>query len=328
MIFKCKNCSGNMVFNPEKMKMHCPYCDSMDTEEVLYSNNMHICDCCGAEIPINQYDSAGRCEACSQYVIFDERIKGEYEPDKIIPFHFSKNIAKQCIRQEFGEHMYMPDTFLEEVTLKSMEGVYVPFWLYDFETNFDYQGTGLKVNTRTRGNIQYTDNSYYNVVRNFDATFTRMPQDASSGMPNDVMDLMEPYDYSKMQDFHPKYMSGFRGEVYYGGAKIFEPRAAEKTKSASEQLLKDTIRGYTSVTATVNKLNMENTNSEYALLPVWRYLYEYRGKIYPFYVNGQTGKVIGEVPVSKIKKTVYPLTVFALLCLGLWMILYMIGGIL
>ena len=33
MIFKCKNCGGNVVYSPERKKMFCPFCESEDSEE-------------------------------------------------------------------------------------------------------------------------------------------------------------------------------------------------------------------------------------------------------------------------------------------------------
>lgn len=33
MLFKCKNCGGNTVYAPDKGKMYCPHCESIDSEE-------------------------------------------------------------------------------------------------------------------------------------------------------------------------------------------------------------------------------------------------------------------------------------------------------
>ena len=46
-------------------------------------------------------------------------------------------------------------------------------------------------------------------------------------------------------------------------------------------------------------------------MPVWQYLYRYRGKTYQFHVNGQTAKVIGTTPVSLGKVFAYGASVFA-----------------
>lgn len=327
MIYKCKNCSGNMVFKPEIQKMYCPYCDSEDSEEAIVNENTHICNMCGAEIVIGPYESAGKCPSCSQYLIFDERIKGQYQPDTIQPFVVGKDMAKVHIRNAYGEHSYMPDNFLEEVSLQKIEGIYVPFWLYDFYGNCDYDGEGTKVRTSRRGNIETIERSHYHVRRNFDVSYTRMPQDASIEMPDDVMDFMEPYDYSTLKCFDAKYMSGFLAEIYNHEASLYEPRAKQKAQTASQELLQASISGYTGNIVMKNQISIEQKNCEYALLPVWRYFYEYRGKVYPVYINGQTGKVVGETPVSKIKQFSYGMSVFLLTFLGLWMIFYIIGGV-
>lgn len=327
MIFKCKNCDGNMVYNVEERKMQCPYCSSMDTEQIMPGHTMNICDCCGAEIPVGQYASAGKCLACSQYVIFDERVSGEYKPNKILPFKVGKQMAKTLIRREYEKKLYAPDSFLAEANLEKIEGTYVPFWLYNFDANFDYRGIGTRVRKWTSGNTEYTETSYYNVHRNFDAAFRRMPVDASLAMPNDIMDLMEPYEYSSMEEFNPKYMSGFLGEIYSGGAKVFEVRAAEKVRRDAEVLLNKSLSGYVGVTAQDKKLTATNVGNEYVLLPVWKYIYSYRGKQYEYYINGQTGKVVGEAPKSTAKMIAYPTTIFILLTLGLAMLMSIIGGI-
>lgn len=327
MIYKCRNCDGNMVYHVEERKMYCPFCSSMDTEQVLRGKDMHICDCCGAEIPIGRYDSAGKCPSCSQYVIFDERVEDEYKPAKILPFKVGKEMAKTLIRKEYEKKLYAPDSFLSEACLERIEGTYVPFWLYNFNANFNFHGVGTRTRRWTTGNTEYTETSYYDVYRNFNAAFRKMPVDASVAMPNDIMDLMEPYEYQYMENFDPKYMSGFLGEIYAGDEKVFEPRAGEKVKRDAEALLDKSLQGFNRITPTIKKLTATNVGSEYVLLPVWKYLYTYRGKQYEYYINGQTGKVVGDAPVSTVKMIAYPGTVFCLLAFGLCMLLSIIMGV-
>lgn len=327
MIYKCKNCDGNMIYHVEERKMYCPYCSSMDTEQAISGGDMYTCVCCGARIPIGQYDSAGKCPACSQYVIYDERIEGEYKPKRILPFKVGREAAKTLIRKEYEKKLYAPDSFLQEANLERIEGTYVPFWLYNFDANFDFHGTGTKVRSWTTGNTEYTETSYYDVYRNFDADFRKMPVDASLAMPDDIMDMMEPYEYQYMENFDPKYMSGFLGEIYSGDEKVFEPRAGAKVKRDAEILLNKSLNGFQRITPIEKKLTATNVGSEYVLLPVWKYLYSYRGKQYEYYINGQTGKVVGDAPVSKIKMIVYPGTVFFMVMLGMAMLFSIMWGL-
>ncbi len=327
MIYKCKNCDGNMIYHVEERKMYCPYCSSMDSERLVLGRDMYVCECCGGEIPVGQYDSAGKCPSCSQYIIHDERVLGEYKPGKILPFKVGKEQAKTLIRLEYEKKMYSPDSFLAEANLEKMEGTYVPFWLYNFNANFDFHGTGTRVRTWTTGNTEFTETSYYDVYRNFDAAFRKMPVDASVAMPDEVMDMMEPYEYGAMENFDPKYMSGFLGEIYSADAKTFEPRAGEKVRRDAEALLDKALRGFNRITPIEKKLTATNVGSEYVLLPVWKYIYSYRGKKYEYYINGQTGKVVGDAPLSIAKMIAYPSTIFFMIVFGISMLYSMFLGV-
>ena len=219
--------------------------------------------------------------------------------------------------------MFTPGTFLAESTLEEMKGMYVPFWLYDYKADVDYVGKGTKVRVWTGGDTEYTETSYYRVGRNMGIDFRKVPVDASIAMPDDVMDLMEPFDYNVLKEFQAEYMSGFYGEIYNEGADILEERAKRKAESDADTLLRETLTGYTSLMPEHKDIRLNRKEVSYTLLPVWRYIYKYQGKDYPFYVNGQTGKIIGSTPVSKKKVLAYGGTVFA----AVWMALSFLIGI-
>ena len=46
------------------------------------------------------------------------------------------------------------------------------------------------------------------------------------------------------------------------------------------------------------------------MLPVWFMTYKYQDKMYEFAVNGQTGKVVGKLPLSSKLATLYYLKHF------------------
>ena len=106
MIFKCKNCGGNVVYSPERKKMFCPFCESEDSEErqdgVIETSGDEnsiaseasqaagadqpegklsaaegealkkvnkVCPNCGGEIPMTASTSATQCPYCDNYVI-------------------------------------------------------------------------------------------------------------------------------------------------------------------------------------------------------------------------------------------------------------------
>lgn len=312
MIFKCKNCGGNTVYSPEHHGMYCPYCESEkshDRQHDLY--NIQTCPDCSGELQIEVHTSALQCPYCSNYIILNERVEGEYEPKKLIPFKYSKAMVKKLMRENFKSKIFAPTDFLSEARLNSMSGEYVPFWAYSYDTHCVFRGEGTKVRTWTTGDTQHTETSYYHIVRDFNVAYANIPVDASEAMPDNIMDLMEPYDYGELVDFSPEYMSGFNGEKYNMTSDVVEKRANEKMRSSAETLLRQCVSGYSGVTAHTRTVHPTNTGTDYCLLPVWKYIYKYNGEEYPFYINGQTGKVIGKVPVSKQKVMAYGATLWA-----------------
>ncbi|MBO4981649.1 MAG: hypothetical protein J6C84_07115 [Lachnospiraceae bacterium] len=327
MIFKCKNCGGNVVYSPEKHKMFCPYCDSEDSEERsdAVSSGIQICPNCGGEVPVGEHTSATQCPYCDNYLIFNERVEGEYAPAHIIPFQIGKESCKSMIREKFKKCRFAPIDFLSEVRLNSMEGDYVPFWFYDFDTNCDFQAEGTKVRCWTSGNTEYTETSYYHVVRNMDVAFKKIPVDASVKMPDDIMDLMEPYEYQGLVEFKPEYMSGFYGEKYNMPATLVMDRAKMKMMEDTKEMLKASYSGYSRLKVERQQINVNNVSENYGLLPVWKYIYHYKDKEYPFYVNGQTGKIVGTAPLSKAKVWAYTGTLWGCLTLILALVCEIAG---
>ena len=215
MIFKCKNCGGNSVYSPELEKMFCPHCDSLESQErTMEECDKQLCPNCGGEIHVWEHTSSLKCGYCDHYIILNDRVEGEYAPRFVIPFKCGKDKVKALMREKFKRAIFAPTDFLSEVMLDTMEGDYVPYWMADYDVNCDYEAEGIKVRHWTSGDYEYTETSYYEVVRNMDIDYRNIPVDASVRMPDDIMDLLEPYDYSEMVDFAPEYMSGFNGEKY------------------------------------------------------------------------------------------------------------------
>ena len=59
------------------------------------------------------------------------------------------------------------------------------------------------------------------------------------------------------------------------------------------------------------------------MLPVWFLNYTYRGKDYPFAMNGQTGTRFGILPVSRLRKFLLGLALF----LGISALILLFGGV-
>ncbi len=313
MIFRCKNCNGNTVYSPEHLKMYCPYCGSLESDEKKTTGeSLTTCINCGGEITVADFTSASQCPYCDSYIIFDERVTGEYTPHLIMPFKIGKETTKKLMRDKFKSCVFAPDDFLSEVKLNSIQGMYVPFWMYDYHAKCYFDGEGTTTRRWRSGDKEFTETKIYRLVRDMEVDFDKMPVDASEAMPDSVMDLIEPYNYDALETFKEEYMSGFFAERYNQNAMALESRAKNKATADAVALLRQSLSGYNVGVApernTKTSLNSKETN--YALLPVWVYDYKYKDQIHRFHINGQTGKIIGKVPISKKKVWGYGATVF------------------
>ena len=321
MLFRCKNCGGNIVYNPEKKAMCCPHCESLDSEEKMATpqiteDNKVSCASCGAPIELKEHTSATRCPNCGTYGVLDERVTGKFLPHLIIPFKIGKETAKELLKKEFSKRPFTPSGFLSNASLDKMEGNYVPFFMYDYHSDMRYQATGTKVRTWTDGSYRYTETSYYDITREMFADFEKVPVDASIAMDDGLMDLIEPFDYGQLEQHQDKYLSGFLAEKYNMGERDLTPRAVTKVMNDSKAMMEATVVGYATVTNVHENINPIKKAVDYALLPVWEYIFSYQGKEYKYHVNGQTGKVLGKTPVAKGKVVAYGCTVFVLMMIA------------
>lgn len=314
MLYRCKNCGGNVVYDPAGKMMKCLSCGGNESQEMVPSTTPWTCTNCGSQIPFSQYASASRCKACGTYVIRDDFVAYPYGADKVIPFKVTKHEAEEALIAEFGKKLFLPSTFLSEKTLEQLRGMYVPFWLYDYDTDIAYTATGTKVRSWTTGNTQYTETSYYHVARDLHIDYAGVPVDASIDMPDQIMDWMEPYQYGDIEQHDNKFLSGFEAEIYNFPPDQLQPRALDKINVANREWLRKSTSEYSTLTQERMNMNNRPTGNQFALLPVWIYDYRYHGEYYRFFVNGQTKKCVGKAPLSLGKAIGLTSLLFASLC--------------
>ena len=177
----------------------------------------------------------------------------------------------------------------------------MPFWLFDETavTDTSYQGT--KVMSVTHGNELITTTEYYDIRRAGTVRFTRIPADGSKKMPDELMDSIEPFDYSELKPFSTAYMPGYMADIYDVGDRESFERAQKRGSNTALEIMDSTVSGYSSVVPKHREVHVQREKTSYALLPVWMLSTKWNGQNFLFTMNGQTGKLIGNLPVDKGK---------------------------
>ncbi len=183
--------------------------------------------------------------------------------------------------------------------IDEIKGVYVPVWLFDADAdgNARYKATRTRFWSDSRYN--YRETSYFSVTRAGNISFERVPVDGSSKMDDALMESVEPYDFSGVVDFQTAYLAGYLADKYDVGSEESVVRANERIKKSTEDALRNTVVGYTSVVTEASHVNLKNGVAKYALYPVWLLITSWRGEKYFFAMNGQTGKFAGDLPLDK-----------------------------
>lgn len=353
--YKCPNCGGSLKFNAESQDWKCEFClsalnndeiksieerfnteaESMnkgmpepeDIESQRQANlefesdaRIYSCNSCGAEIVTDKTTAATFCYYCHNPAIIPGQLSGSYRPAKVIPFKLKKAAATEMFIKWCKKKPLLSKSFTTSSQLELLSGVYVPFWLFDCDTRGDMTAYAKKVRTWVSGDKKYTETKTYNIVRSGNARFLKLPADGSSKADDKLMETLEPYDYSQMEDFSMSYLSGYMAEKYDKNQNEVFGRIQDRVQQYTKKLLQDTIVGYSSVTVNTCNINIRDSKAAYVLLPTWMFTYKYRGKTYVFAMNGQTGKIAGSLPISTGRAAAWfgavSAGVFALLLIG------------
>lgn len=325
MYYRCDNCGGNMIFNPRKRKMVCESCGSEDSQKVIMQDSMEICDNCGGTLELKDHTLSCKCPYCDAYLILNERMEGEMHPDLVLPFRIDKHEAAERIKKSFGSKLFMPGDFCSASSVEKMEGLYAPFWMFDLHSHVHFEGEGDKIRTWTDGDYQYTETKTFLVKREFTVDYNKIPVDASSVLENDLMDILEPYEYKELIDFEPLYLSGFFADIYDEDKDSSKSRADKKAERYSNQYLDETNVRYNHVRTFINQMDHKEKKAYYTFLPIWKYVYRFNQKNYVFYVNGQTGKAIGSPPISKKRVATLSALLFGSVLFCLEMLVLLLG---
>lgn len=260
------------------------------------------CPSCGAELICEETTAATCCPYCGNPAIVPGKLGGNaLKPDYIIPFKLDKQAAIAALKKHYQGKKLLPKSFTESNHLEEIKAIYVPFWLFDGQADGDISYHATRSFSVQEGDYLVTTTEHYNVRRAGHVSFERIPVDASSKMPDDYMDSIEPFDYSELQPFSTAYLPGFLADKYDVPAEDCAVRADQRATQTTIDALSDTVSGYESCTPTSSEINLRRGQVKYALCPVWMLNTKWNGKNYMFAMNGQTGKMVGDLPVSKGK---------------------------
>ena len=329
--YKCPCCDGAIEFDSRVQKMRCPYCGTefeMETlaaydaersaqpqEDMSWDSSagtqweqgetdglrVYSCNTCGGEIVADETTGASECPFCGNPVIMTGQFAGDLRPDLVIPFKVDKKAAVAKLQSHYKGKLLLPKVFKDENHIREVKGLYVPVWLFDADADAHIRYKATKVRHWSDSQYNYTETSHFAVTRAGGIGFENVPVDGSTKMDDTLMESIEPYYITDAVDFQTAYLSGYLADKYDVDAQASVARANERIKRSTEDAFASTVQGYVSVVASDSSIRLHNGKTRYALYPVWILNTRWNGQNFTFGINGQTGKIAGDLPMDKGK---------------------------
>jgi DNA-directed RNA polymerase subunit RPC12/RpoP len=350
--FPCANCGAKLAYDAGSQAMACPYCgakkavaDAAPTaagasgvREISLDEGLRMaargygapvttisCKECGASVHVGEGERTTTCAFCgSSQVLPAEAGEPPIRPESLLPFRVSKEDANKRFGDWLGSRWLRPNDLKRIARVNEMGGVYVPFWTFDADVTSQWTGE--------RGWYYYETETYTETVNGQQEERTRevqrtrwepaygMRRDrfedvlvcAGSALPPELVDKLSTFDTKLLVAYRPEYLAGWRAESYAVELAPASGIAQQKMTRIQEGRCASDVGGNTHRNLSVAN-DYENTTFKHVLLPVWVAAYRYRGKVYRFVVNGQTGEVVGVAPWSAWKIALLVVAIVAII---------------
>ena len=328
--YSCPSCGAEMIYDIKKGRLHCSHCDKeMELSQAVWGESEAVsagasgpaaadgempggdndifagaeyhCPNCGGLMVTKDKETSATCAYCGAPMILADRLTGKRRPVKILPFRIDRDEAEKAFRKWCKNGRFAPKGFTSAQNIQRLKGMYIPYWLFQFDTRVDVSAKATNVRVYRQGDYQITETEFYNVQRAYELQYENIPLDASRQLEDGEMAKLEPFNFNELKTFYMPYLAGFDSSSYDFDDKELSPTAKNKVRD----YVKDYARGAVSVYTTVNLesqvVNFNWEEEEFIFVPIWFVDYNYRGKVYKFMMNGQNGRIAGTPPTSMKK---------------------------
>lgn len=309
-MYECPNCGGNLKFDIPSQQLACAFCgthadpyeikkeeDAKETE--YFEATIFTCPQCGGEILSTDNEAAAFCSFCGASTILSSRISKEKRPAYIIPFQKTKEDCKKAYARKMRRAFFVPDELKDPAFIDSFRGIYMPYWTYQMIQKGEISLHGKKV--YRKGDYVITD--HYDLNGELEAFYLGYAYDASSSFYDNISEALAPYDAKALMNFTPAFLSGFYADTADVDKNVYMEDAMKlANQSTFRQLCKEKefkeyepdAQGKSLTKALYTKCK----SADNTMYPVWFLSYRNGDRVGYATVNGQTGKVVADMPVA------------------------------
>lgn len=293
--------------------------DSPDAPQAVKDLLEIRCDECGASVSMPSHRFAAVCPFCASGSVVDRPVDAAsmgagrgVDPDYVLGFAIPRKQAEARVKAWLDKGRLLAPSEIRNAKISSMEGVYLPGYLYSAVARSSYSAR-IGENYTTTETYTTSDSKGRTVTRtrtvvktewrNLSGTHITQAADhlvtACKGLSNKELEDLEPYDLGAIQRYDAALVSGWSAEeatrTPAEGKALGQGEVEAAVETELATFLPGDSRQLTSLTST-----FENQVTEMVLIPVWVLALRWGPKktLLRVLVNGQTGEVQGSLPRS------------------------------
>ena len=310
---KCESCGAQMLFDAETQSLKCSHCGRLNVFDVKSSSDYkepfnvdsvksnatteyieYLCETCGRKHVLKRGQTDLRCPSCGDRNL-KRVLRIDYKPDGILPFRIDKNKATKCFFDWLKKRKMSPNDLKNVDRTRFLQGFYVPIYCFDFDTSSTYSGVGVNYTKDSEGREQEHRSAFSGTKR---YPYQNYIEGATKIMATKSIQKLEPFSRNYYV-YTSEFVYGWIGaetnielqSAYYNMTETVRDDLYYKIKS-------DLNRKYSEIQSFKCNTIFSNVRYQYLYVPIYKGSYSYRNKDYTFFINGESGKVVGQAPIS------------------------------
>jgi hypothetical protein len=254
------------------------------------------------------------CPFCdSTYVVeLPPSATGRQPPEFVIGFALTPEQAREAFKKWLRDNSWFrPGDLATSSMIDKMRGIYLPFWAFTMLAHSGWRAqigeywyrTETYTTTDSKGRIvtktrQVRETEWWPLAGRHHRFYSGYLVSGSKGLPQDQALRIQPFNLPALKRYEPYFLAGWLAEEYSidrqdALAVCRDEFLRQENANIARFLPGDTHRGLAAET------EFSHISSDLCLLPIYILSYRYHDKLYRFLLNGQTGKMAGDKPVSK-----------------------------
>ncbi|MCQ2531191.1 MAG: TFIIB-type zinc ribbon-containing protein [Saccharofermentans sp.] len=339
---KCPNCGATVKYDPATLSMTCEYCgyskalpkpeDSAEVQEIDFNSakirgnqdwgtkkKSVVCQQCGGETIYDEAETASCCPFCGSTSVMPVDDKEDVmAPGGVVPFEVNREKASGIFKNWIKKKWFVPNEAKKVCEAKNFSGLYLPYWTYDSQTTSSYSAK-LGFDKRVkRGDSYVTETTWRTYTGIYEEFIDDMVVYASKKTTDPNIKAVSSFDFAKLRTYSPEFVAGFAAERYTLGLDDGWKEAKVKIQSQLKSNLGSKLRKQyraDKVGQIFLSTNYDKITFKYVLAPIWIANFKFKDKSYNIAVNGQTGRISGQAPISPIKVAIAIIIAIAVIAL-------------